>query len=119
MQAELEALSKALDHPQRPLMAVVGGAKISTKLALLGNLVNRVDILVIGGGMANTFLAAQGKAVGKSLCEPDLLATARTILASATQAHCDIVLPLDAVVAKQFKAHAPSRIVDSRPHRRR
>jgi phosphoglycerate kinase len=112
MQAELEALSKALDHPTRPVMAVVGGAKISTKLALLGNLVTRVDCLVIGGGMANTFLAAQGKAIGKSLCEPDLLTTARTIQASARAAHCEIVLPVDAVVAKQFKAHAPSHITD-------
>jgi len=112
MQAELEALSNALDHPTRPVMAVVGGAKISTKLALLGNLVTRVDCLVIGGGMANTFLAAQGKAIGKSLCEPDLLTTARTIQASARAAHCEIVLPVDAVVAKQFKAHAPSHITD-------
>jgi phosphoglycerate kinase len=112
MQAELEALSKALDQPVRPLVAVVGGAKISTKLALLDNLVKRVDCLIIGGGMANTFLAAQGKAIGKSLCEPDLLPIARTIQASAAAAHCEIVLPVDAVVAKQFKAHAPSRIID-------
>ncbi len=112
MQAELEALSKVLDHPTRPVMAVVGGAKISSKLALLGNLVMRVDCLVIGGGMANTFLAAQGKPIGKSLCETDLLRTARTIQASAKAAHCEIVLPVDAVVAKQFKAHAPSRITD-------
>jgi phosphoglycerate kinase len=112
MQAELEALSKALDHPTRPVVAIVGGAKISTKLALLGNLINRVDCLLIGGGMANTFLAAQGKAIGKSLCEPDLLATARTIQASAAAVHCEIVLPVDAVVAQQFKAHAPSHITD-------
>ena len=90
-------------------MAVVGGAKVSTKLELLGNLVKRVDVLVIGGGMANTFLAAQGKAVGKSLCEHDLLDTARDILAKAGD--CRIVLPVDAVVASAFKAHAPSKTV--------
>ena len=111
MQAEVEALSKALDAPQRPVLAVVGGAKVSSKLELLGNLVKKVDILVIGGGMANTFLAAQGKAVGKSLCEKDLLDTARSILAIAKEAGCEIVLPVDAVVAGEFKAHAPSRTV--------
>ncbi len=111
MQQEVEALSKALEAPQRPVLAVVGGAKVSTKLDLLGNLVKRVDILVIGGGMANTFLAAQGKAVGKSLCEKDLLDTARTILTTAAQANCAIVLPVDAVVAGEFKANAPSRVV--------
>ncbi|UDL93233.1 phosphoglycerate kinase [Lichenihabitans sp. PAMC28606] len=109
MTAELEALSKALDRPDRPVAAIVGGAKVSTKLELLGNLVKKVDILIIGGGMANTFLAAQGKAVGKSLCEHDLLDTARTILAEAGA--CEIVLPVDAVVAKEFKANAPSRAV--------
>ena len=111
MQREIEALSKALEAPQRPVLAVVGGAKVSTKLDLLGNLVKRVDILVIGGGMANTFLAAQGKAVGKSLCEKDLLDTARSILTMAAQANCAIVLPVDAVVAGEFKANAPSRVV--------
>jgi phosphoglycerate kinase len=111
MQREIEALSKALEAPQRPVLAVVGGAKVSTKLDLLGNLVKRVDILVIGGGMANTFLAAQGKAVGKSLCEKDLLDTARSILATAAEANCAIVLPVDAVVAGEFKANAPSRVV--------
>jgi phosphoglycerate kinase len=111
MQQEIEALSKALEAPQRPVLAVVGGAKVSTKLDLLGNLVKRVDILVIGGGMANTFLAAQGKAVGKSLCEKDLLDTARSILTMAAQANCAIVLPVDAVVAGEFKANAPSRVV--------
>ena len=111
MQREIEALSKALEAPQRPVLAVVGGAKVSTKLDLLGNLVKRVDILVIGGGMANTFLAAQGKAVGKSLCEKDLLDTARSILATASEANCAIVLPVDAVVAGEFKANAPSRVV--------
>jgi phosphoglycerate kinase len=111
MQQEIEALSKALEAPQRPVLAVVGGAKVSTKLDLLGNLVKRVDILVIGGGMANTFLAAQGKAVGKSLCEKDLLDTARSILGTAAQANCAIVLPVDAVVAGEFKANAPSKVV--------
>jgi phosphoglycerate kinase len=109
MQAELAALARALELPERPVVAVVGGAKVSTKLELLGNLVTRVDVLVIGGGMANTFLAAQGKAVGKSLCEYDLLDTARDILAKA--GNCRIVLPVDAVVASEFKAHAPSKTV--------
>jgi phosphoglycerate kinase len=111
MQAELEALESALTSPARPVMAIVGGAKVSTKLELLGNLVAKVDYLVIGGGMANTFLAAQGKAVGKSLCEHDLADTARDIFAKATAANCTIVLPIDAVVAQKFEAHAPSRIV--------
>lgn len=111
MQAELEALTKALEKPARPVAAVVGGAKISTKLELLGNLVKKVDFLIIGGGMANTFLAAQGKAIGKSLCEKDLLETARSIFAVAKEAKCQIVLPTDAVVAQEFKAHAPSRVV--------
>ena len=109
MQAELAALARALELPERPVVAVVGGAKVSTKLELLGNLVKRVDVLVIGGGMANTFLAAQGKAVGKSLCEHDLLDTARDILAKAGD--CRIVLPVDAVVASAFKAHAASKTV--------
>jgi phosphoglycerate kinase len=111
MQAEIEALSKALDQPVRPVAAVVGGAKISSKLELLGNLTKKVDYLIIGGGMANTFLAAQGKKVGKSLSEPDLFDTAREILANASANKCQIVLPVDAVVAKEFKAHAPSRVV--------
>jgi phosphoglycerate kinase len=111
MQAELDALESALAHPQRPVMAIVGGAKVSTKLELLGNLVDKVDYLVIGGGMANTFLAAQGKAVGKSLCEHDLAGAAREILAKAEKASCEIVLPIDATVAEKFEAHAPSHIV--------
>jgi phosphoglycerate kinase len=111
MQAELDALAKALETPQRPVAAIVGGAKVSTKLDLLGNLVAKVDVLIIGGGMANTFLAAQGKAVGRSLCERDLAATAREILAKAAAQKCEIVLPVDAVVAREFKAHAPSRVV--------
>ena len=111
MQAEVEALAKALEAPQRPVLAVVGGAKVSSKLELLGNLVKKVDILVIGGGMANTFLAAQGKAVGKSLCERDLLDTARSILETAKGAGCEIVLPIDVTVASEFKAHAPRKVV--------
>ena len=110
MEAELSALGRALDKPERPVAAIVGGAKVSTKLELLGNLVKTVDILIIGGGMANTFLAAQGKAVGKSLCEHDLADTARKILAEAGA--CEIVLPVDAVVAQEFKAGAPSRAID-------
>ncbi len=111
MQAELEALGKALDHPERPVAAIVGGAKVSTKLDLLGNLLARVDVLIIGGGMANTFLAAQGKAVGKSLHERDLVATARQILDQAARDNREIVLPVDALVAQKFEAHAPSRVV--------
>jgi phosphoglycerate kinase len=111
MQAELQALTRALEAPERPVAAIVGGAKISTKLDLLGNLMNRVDALMIGGGMANTFLAAQGKPVGKSLAEHDLAGTARDILAKAQAAKCEIVLPSDAVVAQKFAANAPSRAV--------
>jgi phosphoglycerate kinase len=111
MQAELLALSRALEAPERPVAAIVGGAKISTKLDLLGNLMNRVDALIIGGGMANTFLAAQGKPVGKSLAEHDLAAAARDILAKAQAAKCEIVLPIDAVVAHKFEANAPSRAI--------
>jgi phosphoglycerate kinase len=111
MQTELEALARALDAPDRPLAAIVGGAKVSTKLDLLGNLLSKVDILIIGGGMANTFLAAQDKPVGKSLCEHDLLATAREIMTKAKAEHREIVLPVDAVVAKKFEANPPSRAV--------
>jgi phosphoglycerate kinase len=109
MQEELEALSKVLETPTRPLAAIVGGAKVSTKLDLLGSLLKKVDILVIGGGMANTFLAALGHSVGKSLCEHELLPTAREIMAKANGR--EIVLPVDAVVAKTFAANAPSRVV--------
>ena len=109
MQAELEALGKALGSPKRPVVAVVGGAKVSSKLDLLGNLVAKVDALVIGGGMANTFLNAQGLGVGKSLCEKDLASTARDILAKAQAARCAILLPIDAVVAYHFKSGAPSQ----------
>ncbi|MCR4519960.1 MULTISPECIES: phosphoglycerate kinase [Bosea] len=111
MQAELEALSAGLDNPARPVMAIVGGAKVSTKLELLGNLVKKVDVLVIGGGMANTFLAARGVDVGKSLCEHDLVVTAREIEEKAKAAGCEIVLPVDALVAREFKAHPGHRVV--------
>lgn len=103
MQAELEALNKALANPARPLAALVGGSKISTKLDLLNNLVTKVDLLVLGGGMANTFLAAQGVAVGKSLCENDMLDTAREIAAKAKSKGCEILLPVDALVAEALK----------------
>jgi phosphoglycerate kinase len=108
MAEELSALEQALGTPQRPVVAVVGGAKVSTKLDLLGNLVSKVDHLVIGGGMANTFLAAQGIDVGKSLCEHDLAETAREILDKAKVAGCEIILPRDIVVAREFKAGAAS-----------
>ena len=111
MQAELETLERALGKPERPVVAVVGGAKVSTKLELLGNLIGRVDTLVIGGGMANTFLAAQGIDVGKSLCEHDLADTAREITAKAKGAGCTILLPTDVVVAREFKAGAAHEIV--------
>jgi phosphoglycerate kinase len=112
MQAELEALSKLLQAPERPVAAIVGGAKISTKLDLLGNLLSKVDTLIIAGAMANTFLAAQGKNVGKSLAEHDLVQAARAILAKAAEKGREIVLPVDAVVTQQFQPHAPSRVVD-------
>jgi phosphoglycerate kinase len=111
MQEELQALKKALHAPQRPVAAIVGGAKVSTKLDLLGNLLTHVDTLIIGGGMANTFLAAQGKGVGKSLCENELKATARDILAEAKSLGKDIVLPVDVVVAPKLAAHVASRVV--------
>ena len=108
MQAELEALSKALETPIRPVIAIIGGAKVSTKIDLLENLVSKVDAMVIGGGMANTFLYAQGVGIGKSLAERDLAATALRILEKADAANCAIILPVDAVVAFHFEAHAPS-----------
>jgi phosphoglycerate kinase len=111
LEAELQALTAALETPERPLAAIVGGAKVSTKLDLLGNLLARVDTLIIGGGMANTFLAAQGRPVGKSLCEHDLAQTALDILGKAKVEKREIVLPIDAVVAKEFKAYAPTRVV--------
>ena len=112
MQAELDALGKALEHPQRPLAAIVGGAKVSTKLDLLGNLIDKVDVLIIGGAMANTFLAALGRQVGKSLFEPDLVATAREIMDKAKATKRELVLPVDAVVAQKLEAHVPTRVVD-------
>jgi phosphoglycerate kinase len=111
MQAELEALEGALGSPQRPVVAIVGGAKISTKLEVLGNLIAKVDALVIGGGMANTFLHALGTDVGKSLCEKDLADTARAIMAKADAAGCEIVLPSDVVIAAKLEAGAPSETV--------
>ena len=111
MQAELAALAGALTDPQRPVIAVIGGAKVSTKLELLGNLIARVDQIVIGGGMANTFLAAQGIDVGKSLCEHDLAGTAREIMARAQAAGCELVLPTDVVVARALEAGAASEVV--------
>jgi phosphoglycerate kinase len=107
MQAELEALDAALGNPSRPVAAIVGGAKVSTKLELLGNLVTKVNVLIIGGAMANTFLAAQGKAVGKSLQEAEMHDMARSILIQAGKAGCEIVLPSDAVVATEFRANPP------------
>jgi phosphoglycerate kinase len=111
MQNELEALTKVLQTPMRPLAAIVGGAKVSTKLDLLGSLLAKVDILIIGGGMANTFLAAQGHSVGKSLCEGDFMPTAREIVDEARAKGREMVLPVDAVVTKTFVANAPSRVV--------
>ncbi len=110
MEAELDALDQALGTPKRPVLAVVGGAKVSSKIDLLKNLVTRVDALAIGGGMANTFLFARGHAVGKSLCERDLAETAREIEAIAKAKGCDILLPRDLVVAKDFKARAAHRV---------
>ena len=108
MQAELDALGKALEAPAKPVIAVIGGAKVSTKIDLLENLVSKVDALVIGGGMANTFLHAQGIGIGKSLAEKDLAATALRIIEKAEAANCAIILPVDAVVAFHFAANSPS-----------
>ncbi|MEG3174762.1 phosphoglycerate kinase [Sphingomonas sp. RB3P16] len=112
MEAELDALDKALGNPEHPVAAVVGGAKVSTKLDVLKHLVARVDHLIIGGGMANTFLAARGVNVGKSLCEHELTGTAEEIFAAAEQASCTIHLPYDVVVAKEFRANPPVRTVN-------
>ncbi|MGE0224771.1 MAG: phosphoglycerate kinase [Acetobacteraceae bacterium] len=111
MQAELEALEAALGSPVRPVAAIVGGAKVSTKLDLLGNLVGKVDVLVIGGAMANTFLAAQGHQVGKSLQEAEMHGTARDILDAARKSGCEVMLPVDVVVAAEFKPNPPTRTV--------
>jgi phosphoglycerate kinase len=110
MEEELDALDKALGRPVRPVLAIVGGAKVSSKIDLLKNLVTKVDALAIGGGMANTFLFARGHSVGKSLCERDLMDTAKEIEAIAKASGCDILLPRDVVVAREFKANAPSRV---------
>jgi phosphoglycerate kinase len=112
MQAELEALEKGLGQPARPVVAIVGGAKVSSKIDLLMNLVKKVDALVIGGGMANTFLAARGTKVGKSLCEHDLADTAKQIMIEAAASGCAIVLPEDGVIAREFKANAANEVVD-------
>lgn len=111
MEAEIGYLSQALETPERPLAAIVGGAKVSTKLDLLENLVKRVQVLIIGGGMANTFLFAQGVAVGTSLCEKEMADTVRRITAAAKEAGCEIVLPVDVVVAPAFEAGAPDEVV--------
>jgi phosphoglycerate kinase len=117
MQAELEALERVLENPERPVAALIGGAKVSSKLEVLGHLLGRVDVLVIGGGMANTFLHAKGIAVGRSLCEKDLGEAARKILAEAEAKGVEILLPEDAVVATEFREGAPSEVlpVDSIP----
>jgi len=111
MEQELSHLQKALGNPERPLLAVVGGAKVSTKIELLQNLVARVEVLVIGGAMANTFLAAEGIAIGKSLYEADHLETARKVIHMANESGAVILLPTDVVVAKEFKADAAHRTV--------
>lgn len=111
MQAELEALQAALEKPERPVAALVGGAKVSTKLDVLGQLIAKMDLVVIGGGMANTFLHAKGLNVGKSLCEKDLADTAKAIMAEAEAKGCRLLLPEDAVVVKAFEAQAPNRVV--------
>jgi phosphoglycerate kinase len=111
MQAEIEALSRALDAPDRPLAALVGGAKVSTKLEVLGNLIERVDLLVLGGGMANTFLFAKGVPVGRSLCEKDMADTARAAMAKAERRGCQLLLPIDGRVARRLEAGAPSEVV--------
>ena len=110
LMAELDALAMALEHPAKPLLAIVAGSKVSTKLELLTNLVDKVDQLIVGGGLANTFIAAAGLPVGKSLCEPDLLDTARKIVADAKARGADIPLPSDVVTAKQFLPDAPSEV---------
>jgi phosphoglycerate kinase len=112
MEAELKALESALGNPEHPVAAVVGGAKVSTKLDVLNNLVAKVDHLIIGGGMANTFLAARGVDVGKSLCEHDLANTANAIFDAADKAGCTVHLPYDVVVAKEFQANPPVRTVN-------
>ena len=111
MKSELDALERAFEKPEHPVTAIVGGAKVSTKLDLLGNLLTKVETLIIGGAMANTFLVAQGKSIGKSLYESDLVGAAREIISRAKSLDREIVLPVDAVVAAQLATHAPSRVV--------
>ena len=113
MMAEITALASSLDNPKRPVAAIVGGAKVSTKITVLTNLTKKVDVLIIGGGMANTFLFAQGKPVGKSLCEPDFKDTALEIIAAAEAEGCKIMLPSDVVVADEFKANASNQVVSA------
>jgi phosphoglycerate kinase len=110
LMAELDALAKALEHPARPLLAIVAGSKVSTKLTLLETLVDKVDQLIVGGGIANTFIAAAGHAVGKSLVEPDLVETAKKIIAVAKARGADVPVPTDVVVASEFKADAPASV---------
>ncbi len=114
MEAELNALSDALESPKRPVVAIVGGAKISSKLSVLDNLVRKVDVLFLGGGMANTFLFAQGVEVGKSLCERDMADEARKIMQTAKDSGCEIVLPSDRVILKEFGKNAPHTICDTK-----
>lgn len=116
MAEELQALSKALEAPERPVMALVGGAKISTKLELLKNLILKVDVLVLGGGMANTFWYAQGAEMAKSLVERDMKETALEIMLEAKKVGCDIVLPVDGAIAREFKAHTESKNCDDLMH---
>lgn len=113
MQAEIQAISAALEDPQRPLGAIVGGSKISTKLVLLKNLTAKVDVLVLGGAMANTFLGASGKNVGASMHEPDMYDTARTIMAESARRGCEIILPVDLVVAKELKPNVETQTVSA------
>ncbi|WP_341234605.1 phosphoglycerate kinase [uncultured Sulfitobacter sp.] len=115
MQAELSALEAALAKPERPVGAVVGGAKVSTKIELLENLVNRLNLLVIGGGMANTFLAAMGAKLGKSLSEPDFFETAKDIMKQADKAGCRVLLPVDGLVAREFAAGADHEVIQLGP----
>lgn len=111
MEAELKALTAALEKPQHPVAALIGGAKVSTKIDILRHLLQKVDLLIIGGAMANTFLDAQGVSIGKSLCEPAMADAARAILATAQASGCEVVLPTDAIVAREFKEGAPSQVV--------
>ncbi|HPD82868.1 MAG: phosphoglycerate kinase [Alphaproteobacteria bacterium] len=111
MEAEINALTQALEAPTKPVMAVVGGAKVSTKLSVLNNMVQKVDYLILGGGMANTFLHAQGHAIGQSLCEKDMADEAKHIMDSAQKAGCNIILPVDQVVVREFKENAPHEII--------